>query len=274
MSTNNPNYSAPPAYQGGQPAQQGAPLNLPAYGISFPDAIKRYFTKYATFSGRASKSEFWWSVLFLVIVNFVFHLLSSITNQNGFINILSGLWSLATIVPNFAICFRRLHDANKSGGLIFIPVGIEVAGTVILMVGGGAAIFSLMSAGQLGYTAAATAGSALAGSIGAILFGLVVMIAGGIVLIVFMCLGTDPAGARFDAAPAQGFAGPGQPVGGPVQPFAQQQYQQPQAPSTQYTQQPVQPAAPVNSPQQYPQTTPQQPADPPQQYPNTPQQGQ
>ena len=54
-----------------QPQPSGAvssapppPLELPHYGIGFVDAVKRAFKKYATFTGRASRSEYWWWVLF------------------------------------------------------------------------------------------------------------------------------------------------------------------------------------------------------------------
>ena len=76
--------AATPGYAPAQPgmpvgAPYGAtatepPINMPWYGIDFVNAIKRFFTKYATFSGRASRGEFWWVMLFLFPidgVNFV-----------------------------------------------------------------------------------------------------------------------------------------------------------------------------------------------------------
>jgi len=55
-------YDAAPA----QPSPTA--LDMPYYGIGFIDAIKRGFRKYATFSGRASRSEYWWWALFTFIV--------------------------------------------------------------------------------------------------------------------------------------------------------------------------------------------------------------
>ena len=64
MVTYQPYYSAP--------AQPSPPaLDMPHYGIGFIDAIKRGFKKYATFSGRASRSEYWWWALFSFIVYLV-----------------------------------------------------------------------------------------------------------------------------------------------------------------------------------------------------------
>ena len=55
------------------PAQPSLPppIDMPHHGIGFIDAIKRGFKKYATFSGRASRSEYWWWTLFAVIVYLV-----------------------------------------------------------------------------------------------------------------------------------------------------------------------------------------------------------
>ncbi len=54
------------------PAQPSPPaLDMPHYGIGFIDAIKRGFKKYATFSGRAGRSEYWWWALFTFIVSVV-----------------------------------------------------------------------------------------------------------------------------------------------------------------------------------------------------------
>jgi uncharacterized membrane protein YhaH (DUF805 family) len=142
-----PQYGGPP--QGGQPpfgqppsgqASSGPggepPLWAPWYGISFPKALARFFKKYVAFSGRASRSEFWWVVLWSVVISIVISLIGGAvdgaagTHQdqygNGpFENTLSGLWGLATLLPSIAIQMRRLHDANFSGWfwlLVFIPV--------------------------------------------------------------------------------------------------------------------------------------------------------
>src|SRR5215207_11740727 len=52
------------------------PLDLPHYGIGFVDAVKRGFRKYATFKGRASRSEYWWWTLFTFVVYLVLGLLT------------------------------------------------------------------------------------------------------------------------------------------------------------------------------------------------------
>jgi hypothetical protein len=52
------------------------PLDKPLYGATFGQAISRFFKKYATFSGRASRSEYWWWVLASAIISAVLSWLS------------------------------------------------------------------------------------------------------------------------------------------------------------------------------------------------------
>ena len=113
-------------------------LSQPYYGATFPIAVKRFWRKYTTFSGRASRSEYWWWSLVSGIVGVVMmaiyipSLLAARTGGSGLrldpgiilVIILSGLWSLATVVPTLALFWRRLHDANLSGFyclLILVP---------------------------------------------------------------------------------------------------------------------------------------------------------
>lgn len=67
---------------GQQPASTGPggepPLWAPYYGISFGGAVTRFFKKYATFSGRASRSEFWWWYLVNVVVAIVLGILAGV----------------------------------------------------------------------------------------------------------------------------------------------------------------------------------------------------
>lgn len=136
------------------PAPQGAPaaapsLSAPLYGASFGQAIQRFFKKYATFTGRASLSEFWWWQLANVIVGTVLYILVVAGLAGGTYDpttgiatigplaivgyVLLGLWGLAVLVPNLAITWRRLHDTNRSGAFFFL-VFIPFVGGIILLV--------------------------------------------------------------------------------------------------------------------------------------------
>ncbi len=86
--------------------------------MNFSESISTCFTKYSDFTGRATRSEFWWFVLFTFLVTAGCNLV----NNSG---VLSGLFSLATLLPSLAVGARRLHDTNRSGWLQllwFIPV--------------------------------------------------------------------------------------------------------------------------------------------------------
>lgn len=143
-----PPYGAapvPPAAGPGQP-----PLAWPLYGASFGQAFTRYWKKYATFTGRASLSEFWWTRLALFLITLVLVVImvggglagatyDPITGDSepgpliGVGALLYVLFGLATIVPELAISWRRLHDANLAGPfylLAFIP---GVGGIIVLV---------------------------------------------------------------------------------------------------------------------------------------------
>ena len=79
--------------------------------MNFLQAIKTCFSKYATFSGRARRSEYWWFVL----LNFVV----------GMIPVLNFIWGVVALIPSLAVCVRRLHDTGRSGWwllLALVPV--------------------------------------------------------------------------------------------------------------------------------------------------------
>jgi uncharacterized membrane protein YhaH (DUF805 family) len=76
--------------------------------------------KYATFSGRAGRGEFWTFVLINWVISAVLY---QIGKSSGF-NLLYGIWELAILVPSIAVTWRRLHDSGRSGGwwfLVFLP---------------------------------------------------------------------------------------------------------------------------------------------------------
>ena len=88
--------------------------------MTFTESIKTVFGKYATFSGRASRSEFWWFYLLNVIISAVGYtcLLLGMAADNTALTAIGGLWGvycLAVIIPGIAVSVRRIHDSNHSG---------------------------------------------------------------------------------------------------------------------------------------------------------------
>jgi uncharacterized membrane protein YhaH (DUF805 family) len=80
----------------------------------FPQAIASGFKKYRTFSGRASRSEYWYFTLFVVLARFVFAMLDSMIFRHHD-RILENLLNYMTITPWIAVEVRRLHDVDRSG---------------------------------------------------------------------------------------------------------------------------------------------------------------
>jgi uncharacterized membrane protein YhaH (DUF805 family) len=140
-----PQYPSQQSYpQQPQTWQGEPPLWAPYYGAPFPAAVKRFFKKYATFSGRASRSEYWWWALVSGVVGIVLNIIvstGSTTTASGttpgpgavFGYVLLAIWSLGTIVPSLALLVRRLHDSNKSGWMALLGL-IPIAGGIILLV--------------------------------------------------------------------------------------------------------------------------------------------
>lgn len=133
----------------GVSSSSAVPVGQPLYGASFVEAIKRFFKGYVIFSGRASRSEFWWAMLFSFLVSLViqipFWILWSIVlartawTQGGIadaagqdVAALSGvmillmaaviLFSLAMILPTYAVMWRRLQDGSFHGAFSLLSL--------------------------------------------------------------------------------------------------------------------------------------------------------
>ena len=103
--------------------------------MNFIESIKICYKKFFDFSGRASKSEYWWFQLYGIIIYvllFVFQ---------GDLALLFSILSIANTIPLWAAAVRRLHDTDKSGWWVLIAV-IPIIGLFI--------IFLLMGDGSKG----------------------------------------------------------------------------------------------------------------------------
>jgi len=98
--------------------------------MSFGDAIKTCFNKYATFDGRAGRAEYWWFALFYLII-YAVALVIDIVAGTKFVFIL--IVSLGMLLPTLAAGVRRLHDIDKSGWWYFISL-IPFIGGIWLLV--------------------------------------------------------------------------------------------------------------------------------------------
>lgn len=92
--------------------------------------------KYATFSGRSQRAEYWYFFLFYVLigiglsfVDYFLGLFDAVTE----VGLLSGAFSLAVLIPSIAVAVRRLHDISRTGWWLLIGF-IPVVGTIVLLV--------------------------------------------------------------------------------------------------------------------------------------------
>ena len=86
--------------------------------------------KYADFSGRARRKEYWMFALISLVIGVVLALLSSYSSVAG---LFSGVYSLAILVPSLAVGVRRLHDTDRSGWTLLLAL-IPLVGAVIVIV--------------------------------------------------------------------------------------------------------------------------------------------
>ena len=140
-------YAAQPGYAG-----YAAPAALPV-GMwrspeddrpvvrSLADAIRTVFSKYATFTGRAGRAEYWWWILANYAVFLVLYIIGLViilsatagiaagnTSTAGVsligsaLFMLAGLWELALFIPTLAVLVRRLRDAGFAWGFVFLAL--------------------------------------------------------------------------------------------------------------------------------------------------------
>jgi uncharacterized membrane protein YhaH (DUF805 family) len=85
------------------------------------EAIQSAFSNYANFKGRATRPQFWWFFLFLMLVMYIPSIIGGITETPLF-GIIGIIAYLGCLIPYLAVAVRRLHDCNKSGWFIFVPI--------------------------------------------------------------------------------------------------------------------------------------------------------
>ena len=92
--------------------------------------------KYATFSGRAQRAEYWYFFLFYLLIFIGLSILDGLTGsfsaESG-MGFLGGLLSLALFVPSLAVGVRRLHDTGRSGWFLLLAL-IPLVGAIVLLV--------------------------------------------------------------------------------------------------------------------------------------------
>ena len=94
--------------------------------MNFLESIQTCYKKFFDFSGRASKSEYWWFQLYnaiIYVLTFVFQ---------GDLSLLFSIVVIANIIPTYAAAVRRIHDSDKSGWMVLIAV-IPLIGLYVIV---------------------------------------------------------------------------------------------------------------------------------------------
>lgn len=92
--------------------------------MDIAESVKTCFSKYATFNGTASRAEYWWWFVFVVIASICLGIIN---------NKLSLAFSVATMLPGLAVTTRRLHDTGRSGWSQLVGL-IPVIGWIVMIV--------------------------------------------------------------------------------------------------------------------------------------------
>lgn len=125
--------AASPVYQSSGYTNQGYPAAPSGYvqgspGMSFGDAVSKFFKDYANFKGRSRRSEYWFQYLFMTLVLMGTSVLSALD-----MGLTYGIAALAFLIPSLSTISRRLHDTGKSFGYFFFVL-IPIVGWILLIV--------------------------------------------------------------------------------------------------------------------------------------------
>ena len=100
--------------------------------MGFEEAVRSALNKYADFNGRASRSEYWYYVLFVFLVSLAISVVGSPIGGPRLVYVLNTLFTLAIFLPSLALTFRRLHDTGRTG--LWFLLGFFPLTAIVLIV--------------------------------------------------------------------------------------------------------------------------------------------
>jgi len=103
--------------------------------MSFGDSVTTVFRKYAEFTGRATRAEFWWFALFSALVSAGLGTLNILTPDGTILigSSLASAWSVLVLLPSLAVTVRRLRDAGHAWTELLWLL-LPIAGLIVLIV--------------------------------------------------------------------------------------------------------------------------------------------
>jgi len=157
--------------------------------VTMTEAFSSFWSNYANFRGRSSRSEYWFWQLWLFIIFFGSGLLAFIPVVNIIVGIASLVFWLAVVIPNISLSVRRLHDTGRRWYWLlvpFLPTLIAAVFAAILLIQMGSASSSFYSNSSQMYEMLLASFGAYAVIIA------IIQVVCFIAWIVLMCLPTSP----------------------------------------------------------------------------------
>ncbi len=139
--------------------------------LSLRQTLIQCMRKYGDFSGRATRAEYWWWLLAVSVAGFILNILPLIGS------VLGGVFGLAVLLPSLAVTARRLHDINRTGWWQAVWSGIFLVGWIPLVIVAAGLIFVFLSGDWTGLGAAVPVGGAVAGVLIVLLIGAAALLA-------------------------------------------------------------------------------------------------
>jgi len=92
--------------------------------------------KYAVFTGRAQRAEYWYFALFNLLIMIALTVVDSLLgtyNPAAGLGLFSGIYALAVLLPGIGVAIRRLHDTSRTGWWVLLAL-IPVIGPIVLII--------------------------------------------------------------------------------------------------------------------------------------------
>lgn len=155
------------------------------------EATRTCLSKFATFSGRASRPEYWWFLLAVILASIVLSIIDSIVFgvSDGSGQYLSGIFQLVMFIPLLAAAWRRLQDSGRPGWYALLPMLFSLAFMILSLLG----IFAVSAIVEGGQPAGEEARGILAliGTSGLLVMGLIQLVL-SLLLIWWLTRPSDP----------------------------------------------------------------------------------
>ena len=163
--------------------------------MTFTQAVRSALSSYATFSGRARRSEYWWYYLFTVLVSIVTSVVDGVlhTTFSNDVGIVGSITSLALLLPTLAVTARRLHDTGRTGWWILLPV-VPLLATIGVGLADVLSVLASLDANRSPLAVPLTVLLVVCG---------LLTLAAFITFLVFLCLDTQPGPNKYGASPKQ-----------------------------------------------------------------------